>query len=164
MSERGREAEEDGGHLLWICLKKKKTDGHNMFKKNKRWEDTLTRKVILTLWEKSLKGNRLEYFYVGNHQRVGRRKITCESRKAAKEEERQQDQKTEGWMVKTPSELNGNLNAVTESSLTSFTEQMHPAVLVSDVAALVRYLVTVNDVFNLLAQPCPNLVLVLKRT
>lgn len=67
-------------------------------------------------------------------------------------------------MVKTPSELNGNLNAVTESSLTSFTEQMHPAVLVSDVAALVRYLVTVNDVFNLLAQPCPNLVLVLKRT
>lgn len=39
MSERGREAEEDGGHLLWIGLKKKqkkKTDGHNMFKKNRR--------------------------------------------------------------------------------------------------------------------------------
>lgn len=53
-----------------------------MFKKNRRWEDMLTREVIVTLWEKSLKGNRLEYVCVGNHQCVGRREIMCESCKS----------------------------------------------------------------------------------
>lgn len=42
---------------------------------------------------------------------------------------------------------------MTESFLTNFTERMHPSVWVSDVAALVRQLVTVIVVFTLLAQP-----------